>query len=261
MQQLGALKITGKEGRWRCQEINGHQAEVACPPNLQHMLDANYDDQLANTANARCGLDGRCYPDVEGTSQESCQQTCRSVENRDVLASVILPYNPAQGITLPPHERIQLVRKITGATLPARQSAIALKALEEDDWATLRALPALLPYLQSLYDPLVIYIRDVLSLLPIGLGLPVDYERLVSRFKEWIGTHLPRLSELERLLLEDLDNGDLQDEFYETRSRVTWTVITQLVGEEYTPSDDDFELITNTIFSLLTDDLIAALTQ
>ena len=88
-----------------------------------------------------CGLSG-CESDDEGeySSLEDCKRKCHPSESRDVL-ELSLEYNPEASLSLAPKDRIRLIKRITGVTVPTNQSRAVVRALATGNEENLALFP------------------------------------------------------------------------------------------------------------------------
>jgi hypothetical protein len=101
----------------------------------------------------RCSLSGRCEPDISGKSLEECVEECTSQPYKD-LTYLMYEYSPEDAAyDLAGSDRISLIRRITGITVPEEDSARILFLLEQDLPVQLAFYHYLLPYLTQVYPP------------------------------------------------------------------------------------------------------------
>src|SRR5665647_705119 len=93
-----------------------------------------------------CNLDGQCEIDVENgqyNTLEECQhcQPLGGGNDAKEAAYIAMSYNLEQALDAAPSDRVQLIRRITGITVPTGYSWEVLLTLVNQDYQTLYHYP------------------------------------------------------------------------------------------------------------------------
>jgi len=100
-----------------------------------------------------CALNGQCQPDPHGRYRTlaECQSECQPVEAKE-LQYLIYQYSPAEARRLAPEDRIEIIRRETGARVNANDSYNILIGLGDRDLILLAKYPVLYDWLLTQYD-------------------------------------------------------------------------------------------------------------
>ena len=98
-----------------------------------------------------CGLSG-CESDEEGeySSLEDCKSQCQSVDSK-VVWELILDYAPEGTLSLSPTDRVSVIKRLTGLTVPISQSEEILQAFSTGLLEDLAVFPNLWDYIEREY--------------------------------------------------------------------------------------------------------------
>ena len=97
-----------------------------------------------------CGLNGECQEDPQGRyrSVGACQRNCQAVDSKDVQY-LIYGYSPQNAIDLAPLDRIEVVKRLTGAVVDPTDAYNILLGLGTDNLILLTRYPVIYDYLQQ----------------------------------------------------------------------------------------------------------------